>query len=62
MATIIEKLPLVWKDFKSFLKHKIKEMSLEDLIIWQGKVEEGNKNIGKKSGFSVAKTNVMEYY
>ncbi|KAL1545220.1 cleavage and polyadenylation specificity factor subunit 1-like [Salvia divinorum] len=33
IGTIIEKLPLSWKDFKGNLKHKQKEMSLEDLIV-----------------------------
>ena len=32
VATIIEKLPLGWKDFKNYLKHKRKEMNLEELI------------------------------
>ena len=33
VATIIEKLPPTWKDFKNYLKHKRKEMIIEDLII-----------------------------
>ncbi|XP_022847663.1 uncharacterized protein LOC111370208 [Olea europaea var. sylvestris] len=32
VAAIIEKLPPMWKDFKNYLKHKRKEMGLEDLI------------------------------
>ena len=32
-ATLIDKLPLAWKDFKSYLMHKQKEMSIEDLIV-----------------------------
>ena len=31
VATIIEKLPHTWKDFKNYLKHKIKEMNIEDV-------------------------------
>lgn len=31
-TTIIKKLPPIWKDFKSYLKHKRKKMTLEDLI------------------------------
>ena len=31
VATIIEKLPPSWKDFRSYLKHKKKQISLEDL-------------------------------
>ena len=33
VAAIIEKLPPLWKEFKNYLKHKWKEMRLEDLII-----------------------------
>ena len=33
VVAIIEKLPSAWKDFKNYLKHKIKEMSIEDLVI-----------------------------
>ena len=29
----IEKLPPAWKDFKNYLKHKRKEMTLKDLIV-----------------------------
>ena len=33
VAAIIEKLPPMWKDFKNYLKHKRKEMTIEDLIV-----------------------------
>ena len=33
MVAIIEKLPPAWKDFKNYLKHKRKEMSMEDLVV-----------------------------
>ena len=33
VAAIIEKLPPLWKDFKNYLKHKRKEMTVEDLIV-----------------------------
>ncbi|KAL0340749.1 UNVERIFIED_CONTAM: hypothetical protein Sradi_4591700 [Sesamum radiatum] len=33
VAAMIEKLPPLWKDFKNYLKHKRKEMGLEDLIV-----------------------------
>ena len=33
VAAIIEKLPPAWKDFKNYLKHKRKEMSIKDLVI-----------------------------
>ena len=32
VATIIEKLPPTWKDFKNYLKHKIKEMNIENIF------------------------------
>ena len=31
-AAIIEKLPPSWNDFKNYLKHKHKEINLEDLV------------------------------
>ena len=48
VATMIEKLPPSWNDFKNYLKHKRKEMKLKDLVI-QLKIEEDNKNAKKKS-------------
>ncbi|KAL5547452.1 hypothetical protein UlMin_002683 [Ulmus minor] len=33
VAAIIEKLPPAWKDFKNYLKHTRKEMSIEDLVV-----------------------------
>lgn len=33
VAAIIEKLPSTWKDFKSYLKHKRKEMNIEGLVV-----------------------------
>ena len=47
VATIIEKLPPAWKDFKNYLKHRRKEMSNEDLII-RLHIEECNKGSKKK--------------
>ncbi|XP_049354726.1 uncharacterized protein LOC125819306 [Solanum verrucosum] len=32
VTAIIEKLPPLWKDFKNYLKHKNKEMTIEDLM------------------------------
>ncbi|XP_075108923.1 uncharacterized protein LOC142180755 [Nicotiana tabacum] len=48
VATFIEKLPSLWKDFKNYLKHKCKEMTLEDLIV-RLQIEEDNKAAEKKS-------------
>ncbi|KAI3465111.1 hypothetical protein Pfo_021774 [Paulownia fortunei] len=49
VAAIIEKLPPLWKDFKNYLKHKQKEMGLENLIVrlW---IEEDNRKFEIKSG------------
>ncbi|PHT32276.1 hypothetical protein CQW23_28613 [Capsicum baccatum] len=44
VASIIEKLPPMWKDFKNYLKHKCKEMTVEDLIV-RLRIEEDNKAI-----------------
>ena len=49
VATIIEKLPPSWKDFKNYLKHKCKEMRLEDLIV-RLRIEEDNRSSEKAVG------------
>ena len=58
---MIEKLPLSWKDFKNYLKHKRKEMSLEDLIV-RLRIEEDNRVSEKKNGRHLmeAKANVVD--
>jgi len=33
VACVIEKLPPAWEDFKNYLKHKRKEMTMKDLIV-----------------------------
>ncbi|XP_060216731.1 uncharacterized protein LOC132644168 [Lycium barbarum] len=48
VAAFIEKLPPLWKDFKNYLKHKRKEMTLEDLIV-RLRIEEDNKSAEKKA-------------
>ena len=48
VAAMIEKLPPSWNDFKNYLKHKCKEMKLEDLVIHL-KIEEDKRNAKKKS-------------
>ena len=48
VATIIEKLPPLWKNFKNYLKHKRKEMTVEDLIV-RLRIEEDNKAAEKRS-------------
>ena len=61
MASIIENMPHRWKDFKNYLKHKWKEMNLEELIV-RLRIEKdnrGSKKIG--SNPSVTKVNVVEH-
>ncbi|XP_073137178.1 uncharacterized protein [Henckelia pumila] len=43
VAAIFEKLPPAWKDFKNYLKHKRKEMNVEELIV-RLRIEEDNKS------------------
>ncbi|KAK3028702.1 hypothetical protein RJ639_038955 [Escallonia herrerae] len=49
VAALIEKLSPTWKDFKNYLKHKRKEMKLEDLIV-RLRIEEDNRQSEKKAG------------
>ncbi|TMX05447.1 hypothetical protein EJD97_020733, partial [Solanum chilense] len=48
VAALIKKLPPSWNDFKNYLKHKRREMKLQDLVI-RLKIEEDNKNSEMKS-------------
>ena len=61
VASIIEKLPPSWKDFKNYLKHKRKELSMEDLIV-RLRIEEDNRKNDKSVGMSFmeAKAHIME--
>ncbi|KAK3017826.1 hypothetical protein RJ639_003428 [Escallonia herrerae] len=47
VAALIENLSPTWKDFKNYLKHKRKEMKLEDLIV-RLRIEEDNRQSEKK--------------
>ena len=60
VASFIEKLPPSWRDFKNYLKHKRKELSLEDLIV-RLRIEEDNRLSEKKVGknLEVSKANVV---
>ena len=62
VAAIIEKLPPAWKDFKNYLKHKRKEMSIKDLVI-RLRIEEDNKGSEKKMAHNPneAKANFVEH-
>ena len=62
VATILENLPLTLKDYKNYFKHKIKEMSTEDLII-RLRIEEDNRGFEKKEAHNLgeAKANFVEH-
>ena len=61
VVAIIEKLPILWKDFKKYLKHKRKEMNVEDLIVWL-KIKKDNKAAEKRSrgNSAISKVNIIE--
>ncbi|XP_060186530.1 uncharacterized protein LOC132615941 isoform X2 [Lycium barbarum] len=44
----LSRLRPLWKDFKNYLKHKRKEMTLEDLIV-RLRIEEDNRSVEKKT-------------
>lgn len=46
VASIIEKLPSSWKDFKNYLKHKRMELTMKDLIV-RLRIEEDNRKSEK---------------
>ena len=54
-------MPPSWKDFKNYLKHKRKELSIEDLIV-RLRIEEDNRKNDKSIGksFMEAKAHIME--
>ncbi|GJY01852.1 pol polyprotein [Tanacetum coccineum] len=60
-AAIIEKLPPSWVEFKNYLKHKRKEMSVEDLVVHL-RIEEDNK-LAQKDIYAPdsAKANMVEH-
>ncbi|KAL0317530.1 UNVERIFIED_CONTAM: hypothetical protein Sangu_2167300 [Sesamum angustifolium] len=75
VAAMIEKLPPLWKDFKNYVKHKRKEMELEDLIV-RLRIEEDNRlsdmkfrklqieakaNLMEQNGNTSIKRNRVEY-
>nr|CAN76029.1 hypothetical protein VITISV_016069 [Vitis vinifera] len=59
---LLRNYPLPWKDFKNYLKHKRKEMSIEDLII-RLRIEEDNRRSEKKGAHTLneAKANFVEH-
>ncbi|CAM8905102.1 unnamed protein product [Rhodiola kirilowii] len=60
VAAVMEKLPLGWKDFKNYLKHKRKEMSMEDLVI-RLKNEEDNQLSDKRIRLPSERANIVEH-
>ncbi|KAF3669803.1 putative phosphoserine aminotransferase, chloroplastic-like [Capsicum annuum] len=48
VPVIVEKLPPLWKDFKNYLKHKRKEMAVEELFV-RLRIEEDNKASERRS-------------
>ena len=50
VTVIIDKLPLAWKDFKNYLKHKRKEMSMEGLVV-RLRIEEDNRRSDKQGPY-----------
>ncbi|XP_073120603.1 uncharacterized protein [Henckelia pumila] len=61
VAAIIEKFPPAWNDFKNYLKHKRKEMNVEELIV-RLRIEEDNKSSERRLySPNVAKANVVEH-
>ena len=63
VAIIIEKFPYAWKDIKNYLKHKRKEMSIEDLIVIRLRFEEDNRGFEKKRAHNPneVKANFVEH-
>ena len=64
-AAIIEKLPPSWRDFKNYLKHKRKDMTVEELTL-RLRIEQDNRNSGivsilPNSSAGEAKANVVEH-
>nr|GEU80219.1 Pol polyprotein [Tanacetum cinerariifolium] len=61
VAAIIEKLPPSWVDFRNYVKHKRKEMSVEDLVV-RLRIEEDNR-LAQKETYTPdsAKTNMIEH-
>uniref|UniRef100_A0A2N9G3P9 CCHC-type domain-containing protein n=1 Tax=Fagus sylvatica TaxID=28930 RepID=A0A2N9G3P9_FAGSY len=62
VSTIIEKFPSSWKEFKNYLKHKCKEMKLEDLIV-RLRIKEDNRTSKKAIWNQTVKSeaNVVEH-
>ncbi|KAL5759965.1 hypothetical protein ACOSQ2_018803 [Xanthoceras sorbifolium] len=60
VGAIIEKLPPSWKDFKIYLKHKRREMSMEDLILRLWVEEDHRKRDKANTSLLENKANMVE--
>ncbi|CAM8972579.1 unnamed protein product [Rhodiola kirilowii] len=60
VAAAIDKLPRGWKDFKNYLRHKRKEMGLDDLVV-RLCIEEDNQNSHKRARFPLEIANIVEH-
>ena len=61
MTALIEKLSPLWRDFKNYLKHKHKEMGLEDIIV-RLQIEEDNRQSTRLVGNKMeSRANVIEH-
>jgi guanylate kinase len=60
-AVLIEKLPPSWKEYRNYLKHKKRDMSLEDLVV-HIRIEESNRQKDKNNLFNEfsSKANLVE--
>ena len=61
VATVIEKLPPRWKDFKNYLKDKRKEMSVEDLIVRLCIEKENSRSENRGLTQADSKANIVEH-
>ena len=61
IAALVEKLSPAWKDFKNYLKHKRKEMTIDELIV-RLRIEEDNRKAEKRNEKNPieSKVNVVE--
>ena len=61
VAALEKKLLPAWKDIKNYLKHKRKEMTIDELIV-RLRIEEDNRKAEKRNGKNPieAKANVVE--
>ncbi|KAD0163538.1 hypothetical protein E3N88_44693 [Mikania micrantha] len=60
VAAMIEKLPPSWVDFKNYLKHKQKELTVEDLVV-RLRIEEDNSLALKTTQQFSTKANMVKH-